>query len=260
MNENKKLLVIMGCLVAVVILVIAFAIASLVKDKKLYEQFEEAYSSDGATLVYIGRPGCGYCRLLNPGLEDMAKRYNFDYIYFDIDDYSSSYFNKVLKKLNLSDIGTPYLAIVGNDGIINVQNGYSDYNKLFSFLQNNSIIDKDATLPIDYIDYSTYEKLINSDKPEVIVVGQSECIYCANAKVALNDIAEQYNIKISYLSIDDLTEEEYEKFTSSFTYFTEEKWGTPVMFIAKNKEMVGRYNGFSGLSDYISFLEEQGVI
>jgi len=140
MNEKKKLLVIVGVLVAIVIFVIAFTIARMVNDKKLYEKFEQAYAGDKPTLVYIGKPGCQFCSLLNPSLQDMAERYDFEYIYFDIKNYSASYFNKVMDKLKIKEVGTPYLAIVGNNGVVNTQNGYIDYDKLFEFLQKNKVI------------------------------------------------------------------------------------------------------------------------
>jgi len=49
--------------------------------KKMYNEFLDAFNGNKNTLVYIGRPTCGYCNLLTPSLDDMQQRYEFNYVY-----------------------------------------------------------------------------------------------------------------------------------------------------------------------------------
>ena len=65
--------------------------------------------------------------------------------------------NGVLENLELTIIGTPYLAIVGDNKVIDRQNGFADYDKLFEFLQKNKIIKEDAELLLNYIGINEYD-------------------------------------------------------------------------------------------------------
>lgn len=260
MNESKKFLVVLGVIVFVVLGTIGFAFASSNKSEELYLQFEQAFNGDKNTLVYIGSSSCGYCSLLNPSLEDMKERYEFDYLYIDVNEMNKSHMSKLLSYLGLTKVGTPYLAIVANGKVVNTQNGYTDYDVTFKFLQDNGIIAEDAKLLLNYIDgYDEYEKLLKSDDNNIIVVGQSTCGYCVQAKIILNEIAEENNIKINYLNVSYLTEEEGEKFTNSLDYFAGE-WGTPVMMITKDGEMVDIIEQLVSKEEYIEFLEDNGVL
>ena len=95
------------------------------------------------------------------------------------------------------------------------QNGYSDYDITFEFLQDNGIIDEDAELLLNYIGLDEYEKLLKGKENSVVVVGQSTCAYCIQSKIILNKIAEEKGVEINYLNISYLTEEEGADFEAS---------------------------------------------
>ena len=230
------------------------------RNKAVYNKFIEAYEKDSNTLVYIGRPTCGYCNLLDINMSEMKERYDFDYIYINTDSFSSTYMKKVLEKLSLTSIGTPYLAIVGNNKVVDRQNGFADYDKLFSFLQKNKIIKEDAKLLLNYIGLNEYEKILKSKGNNIVVIGQSTCPHCLNAKVLLNQIVEEKDITINYLNITYLTPDEKKTFTNSFDYFKSDSWGTPVMMIIKNGKIVDMLEEFTTKDKYVEFLEENGVL
>ncbi len=260
MNESKKFLVVLGVIVFVILGTIGFAFASSNKSEELYLQFEQAFNGDKNTLVYIGSSSCGYCSLLNPSLTDMKERYGFDYLYIDVNEMNKSHMSKLLSYLGLTKVGTPYLAIVANGKVVNTQNGYADYDVTFKFLQDNGIIAENAELLLNYIDgYEEYEKLLKSDDKSIIVVGQSTCGYCVQAKVILNEIAEENDVTINYLNVSYLTEEEGEKFTNSLDYFAG-NWGTPVMMITKDGEMVDIIEQLVTKEEYVEFLEKNEVL
>lgn len=260
MNESKKILIVVGVVVFAVLGIFGFALAEGKASEELYNEFENAFNSDKNTLVYLGSSTCGYCQLLNPSLEDMKERYEFDYVYIDASEINSSYLNKILKELEISSLGTPYLAVVSNGKVVDTQNGYYDYDVTFEFLQENEIIDKDAELLLNYIGYDEYEKLLNGNENSVVVVGQSTCGYCVQAKIILNKIAEEKDVEINYLNISYLKEEEGEKFESSLDYFEDEQWGTPLMLIVKDGELVDIIEQLVTEDEYIEFLEENEVL
>ena len=259
MNESKKMLIVVGVVVFAVLGIFGFALTESKASEKMYNDFEAAFNGSENKLVYIGSSTCGYCQLLNPSLEDMKERYQFDYLYIDAAEISSGYIKKILAKLELSSLGTPYLAVVSNGKVVDTQNGYSDYDITFEFLQDNKIIAEDQELLLNYIDYEEYEKLLKSDEKNVIVVGQSTCSYCVQAKITLNEIVEENDITINYLNISYLTEEEGEKFESSLDYF-EGSWGTPIMMIVKDGKIVDIIEQYVEKDEYVEFLEENGVI
>ena len=259
MNESKKMLIIVGVVVFSILGIFGFALTESKASEAIYNNFEAAFNGTENKLVYLGSSTCGYCQLLNPSLEDMKERYDFDYLYIDVSEISSGYLKKILSQLELTSLGTPYLAIVSNGEIVDTQNGYSDYDITFEFLKDNKIIGEDQELLLNYIGYDEYEKLLNSDKKNVIVVGQSTCSYCVQAKVTLNDIVEENDITINYLNISYLTEEEGEKFESSLDYF-ENSWGTPIMMIVQDGKLVDIIEQYVDKDEYVEFLEENGVI
>lgn len=260
MNEKKKLLIVLSFIIFIIAACTIMVIVENIKSKTIYNQFIEAYEKEGNTLVYIGRPTCSYCNLLDINMSDMKQRYDFEYIYINTDSFNNNYMNKVLEKLELTSTGTPYLAIVGDNKVIDRQNGFADYDKLFEFLQKNKIIKEDAELLLNYIGINEYEKILKSKDNNIVVVGQSTCRYCLNAKVILNEIVEEKGITINYLNITYLTTDEKKIFTDSFDYFKSNSWGTPVMMIVKNGKIVDMIEQLTTKDKYIEFFEKNGVL
>ncbi len=259
MSESKKMLVVVGAVILLIIGSVGFVYAGNQDSKEIYEQFTTEFNDSENTLVYLGSSTCGYCSLLNPSLQDMASRYDFDYLYIDINEMSSSYVRKVLNDLGLTSVGTPYLAIVANGKVVDKQNGYDDYNVVFEFLQDNNVIAEDAKLDLNYIDYETYEELLASEDKEVIVIGQTTCGYCVQAKVILNDVASEHEVAINYLDYTKLDSDEKEQFAESLEYFQEE-WGTPIIMIVQNGEIVDMIEQLATEDEYVEFLQENEVI
>lgn len=260
MNEKKKLLVILGVVGLVILLIIGLTIKDSMDRKALYEQFEEAFNGSEKTLVYVGKTGCSWCGLLDPSIKEMKERYHFDYLYMNLSSLGNNYTSKMLNKLGLEKIGTPYLAIVQNGKVVDSQSGYVDYDKLFEFVQKNEIIDKDATLPLNYIGLEEYQTLLAGKEKSVIVVGQSTCHFCIEAKLILNEIADENNVEINYLNISYLTQDEGKTFQESLDYFKQDSWGTPVMIIVQDGKMVDVLPSLNTKEEYISFLKKQGVL
>lgn len=260
MNEKKKTIVVISIIAVILLFVILLIVRGDKESEELYNQFETAFNGEENTLIYIGRPTCPYCNLLDPNIKDMKERYGIDYIYINTDEFGSSYRNKVMEKLGLSKLGTPYLAVVSNGKVVDTQNGYADYDKLFKFLQENEIISEEAELSLNYIGYEEYKDLLNSKKASVIVIGQSTYQYCIKAKLILNDIADENDITINYLNISYLSSEEGANFEKSLEYFQENDWGTPIMMIVKKGEIIDMIEQLTTEEKYIEFLTENGVL
>ena len=259
MSENKKIIIVIGFVLVLLLGALGFVYADNKTSKQIYDKFLEAFNREENTLIYLGSKTCGYCSLLTPSLEDMKERYGLDYVYFEISDINSNYMKKILSHLGLSKIGTPYLVIASKGKIVDVQNGLTEYNNLFDLLQENNLISEDAKLSLNYIDYEEYEKLLSGHNKSAVVIGQTKCGYCVQAKLILNDIADEYGVTINYLNYTDLDSEEYASLIDSLDYF-QGSWGTPVMFILQDGKMIDVLSQLETKENYIEFLEENGVL
>lgn len=259
MNEKKKMYIVLGVIVAIILLVIGIVFVDYKEQKKMYDKFVEVFNANENTLVYIGRPTCSYCQLLTPSLDEMTERYDFNYVYINTDKLGSSFMKKILSHLNITSVGTPYLAIVSNSKVVDTQNGYADYDETFKFLQKNSIISEDAELLLNYIGLEEYKTKLAEDKLNVFVVGQSTCAYCVKAKLVLNQLVEQKKVDINYVNITYLTTDEKTEFNNSLDYL-KSGVGTPVMLITKNGKLIDTYEGYAPLENYVKFLEKNGVL
>lgn len=260
MNEIKRLIVVLSVAAVLLFSLIGFVFIGNKNSKDVYETFKEKFDGEINSLIYIGRPTCGYCNLLKPSLDDMKERYNFEYTYINIDEINESTLNKILQDLQIKEVGTPYMAVVSGGRVVGVQNGYADYDETFKFLQNNNIIASEEKLLLNYISYEEYESLIKSKEKSIIVVGQSTCSYCVNAKLVLNNIAEKNDVDINYLNVSYLKEEEITKFTSSFDYFKTDTWGTPVTIIVQKGKIIDTIEGLATEEEYTNFFKKNEVL
>lgn len=260
MNEMKKLLILIGIAVLFIVAIIVISFTGGNDSEEVYNKFDSAFNGTNNTLVYIGRPTCPYCNFLEPNLLDMKERYEFDYVYINTDEMNNTYMNKIMTQLNLTELGTPYLAIVSNGKVVATQDGYADYNITFEFLQKNKIISSEATLLLNYIGLEEYQELLKSKEEKIIVVGQSTCGYCTKAKITLNDIVEKNGTEINYFNLSYISQEEGAIFEASLDYFKNEQWGTPVTIIVKDGKIVDMLEQYVSESEYTEFFEENGVL
>ncbi len=258
-NETTKLFLILAILVAGIMAIVLIA-GSNQKSEEVLAVFNEKLNNADNQLIYIGRPTCSYCGLLEPSLEEMAERYEFDYLYVNTDELGTSHSSEIMAKIGKSSVGTPYMAIVSNGEVVAEQEGYTDYDYTFKFLQENDIIADEEVLNLKYINIDEYKQLLASPEKSIVVVGQSTCSYCVEAKLVLNDINEKYGTEINYLNTSYIeTEEQFNELTSSIDYFSTE-WGTPVTLILQNGQMIDVLEGLQTEEEYVDFFEGEGVI
>lgn len=262
MNEKKKLAVLLGIVIVTILLIVVGSLYESHKSKKYLESFYSAFNGSENKLVMIGRDNCSWCQLFKPNLDLMSEKYEFDYVYVNTNELTSGALSKLLKSVNVdeSEFGTPLTVIVKEGSVVDSLNGYVDEVKLLEFLKNNKIVSSDAKLKMNYINYSGYKKLLKSDETNILVIGQTSCTYCIKAKPILNRVSYDKNVKINYLNITELSDEDKEKFTDSLDYFNENEWGTPLTLIIKNGKVIDSASGLLDYDGYVSLFEKNGLI
>lgn len=198
-------------------------------------------------------------------MDNLAQKYNFEYTYVNIDKLSNSQFNKISGKLEIdtNNFGTPYLVIVKDGKKIAEQPGYVEEDDLFNFLQYNGIISENEVYETNLtkISYAEYKELIGKEEKEIIVIAQTGCSACASAKPSLNEIAEEYEVKINWFDIKRIaSEEEWQEFLSSLDYYQKNEWGTPLTLIVANNKVVDAYSGFYDKQAYVDFFKKNEFI
>lgn len=267
MNEEKKLYILLGIIVSVIVLLFGIIFLNEHNSKKYLEKFEEAFNGEEQEMVLLARENCSYCQMFNPLLDYMAEKYNFEYLYVDTNKLTNKALSTVLEKIKVDedDFGTPHLTLVKSGTVIGDIPGYADEQKLLEFLKKHGYAGENEVSPLNYLSFESYKETIKSSTPEVIVIGQESCGYCMMVKPVLLSIADKYNVKINYLNMTELNNSENSKeilteFNTSLAYLSEEEWGTPLMLIVKDNQVVGHYNGYGSEENYIKFLKEQGII
>lgn len=263
MDEKKKIIVLIGIVVSVVLFIVLGSIYESSKSKKYLKEFYDAFNSNENKLVMIGRDNCSWCQLFKPSLDFMHDNYGLEYTYVNTNELTSSSLNKLLKEIGVdsSNFGTPYTVVVKEGKVVDSLNGYADEADLFEFLKKYHFIASDEKLLLNYIDYSGYKKVISSTGTNILVIGQTSCGYCIKAKPILNQIVADKNIKINYLNITNLSDEERQKFTSKLDYFNDNtEWGTPLTLIIKDGKVIDSANGLLDYDGYLDLFEKNGLV
>lgn len=267
MNEQKKLYIILIAIAAFFVLIFGINFVNESNTKKYLETFNSIIENGEKKIILLGKESCPYCQMFQPLLDYMKEEYNFEYLYIDTTKITTKGLNEVIETLNIDpdDFGTPHLSLVDDGKVVDEIAGYVDEKQLLSFLIKYEFTPKDAQIPLNYVSYDEYEDLIESETPEVLVIGQTSCSACMMAKPALITIADKYDVKINYLNLTELKAEEngselMEKFNSSLEFYTKEEWGTPLMIVVKNEEVIGSSKGYHSTEDYVKFLKEKGII
>lgn len=267
MNEEKRLYILLGVIGFVIVSLFGFNFFNEHNSKKYVEKVEIALNNQEKQIILLAREGCQYCEMFFPILDYMVEKYDFEYLYIDTDKLTNKALSTILEKLKIAeeDFGTPHLSLVQSGNIIDEIAGYVDEQELIEFLKEHGYADENVTSPINYLTFDTYKETIKSSTPEVIVIGQKSCGYCMMVKPVLLSLSDKYNVNINYMNMTDLNdlenkEQVIEEFNNSLTYLKEEEWGTPLMLIVKNSEVIANYNGYGSEEAYVMFLKENGII
>lgn len=281
MTKEKKKTIIFTVVLAVIvaILLVAFVIIELKQNgtiaskevNEVMEEFNEEFNSKEKTIIYYASSSCSYCELQTPILETIAEDYDLDYYYIDSSTLGTKQRNEILEKLEIEH-ATPTTVIVQNGKVVDTAVGYTEGRAYVEFFKENGLVSEDAVYSaeqyITFVDYSEYEEIINDDKTNIVVIGQTTCSHCIAMKPAINTVAGEYDLTIYYLNITELTEEESNKFTDSLTtieyndpdFVESGSFGTPLTLIIENGKVKDYISGARTVSQLTRELTKMGII
>ena len=263
-KESKRLLIMLGIIVLVIVGIVVISIFGKTKSKKIISTVQELKNVTDVSAVYIMRDDCQYCELNKSNME-LMKEYGFEPYSVNTNELTENDLNDLISTLDIdpNNFGTPRLVVVGNGTVIDTLPSLPNFENLFKFVKENKLISDDSKLYLNYIGYSEYKKLIKSETNEVIVLATSSCKFCQAEHPILNEIAKETGAKINYMYLDYAftSQEEYDGFMSSMDWFKDNsEFGTPTTLIVKNKKVVSELSGYRTKDEVVSFYKDNGII
>ncbi len=255
MNEKKKSLILLSVLLVALLIIVVAVILSLIESNKKIEEVKEVLNSNEPKIVYLAKPSCYYCNLIEPITTSLQEEYGLDYYHINTGNLSNSELNKILEVLGIdvSTFGTPYIAVVQDGKIIGEQVGYTDEDVLFELFQKYNLIDQNASLHMNYID--TIDSVWNNENQTLVLVGQSGDTASIEARITLRKLAQEYSFEINYFDTAKLEEASiYNELLDTLKVEA-----LPVLVNVQNGDIVSKTTETSE-KNYKSFLEENGYI
>lgn len=135
-----------------------------------------------------------------------------------------------------------------------------DAEKIVATAQKESdAISEDEKKELTQIDMDTYLEYYNGSEEKLVLFARPTCSYCKIAEPIIQNIAYKYNFEIYYVNTDELADDEQEKLINSNTYFSE-GYGTPLLLIVKDGEIVDKIDGLTDTEHYLDFFEYYGYV
>ena len=232
------------------------------KIENINETIKEVKEQEGYNLLYIGAEDCEACSYQLPQIEAIIKTYDFPMYYIDLNNLSDNKVSDIVNDLGIktTEFVTPSLVIYKDGELEDMVSGFQTPDMLFDFLQKNSIISAEANMYINYLDLDKYKEIIQSEVPQIIALGSYSSEESNTTQVELWKVAKENNIKINYLSLSTLTEEEGADFESTLSFFSENEVGIPMIIVVKNGEVIASSLETFDTEGYINFFKENGLM
>ena len=108
------------------------------------------------------------------------------------------------------------------------------------------------------VSLSEYLNLINSGEKKIVLVARPTCGYCEKFSPILKKAKDDMNLEINYIDTDKFSNEDWTTFSNSLAYLNREEWGTPLVMIVQNGEVLSVNNGYVDLATIKAFFETNG--
>lgn len=120
-------------------------------------------------------------------------------------------------------------------------------------------ISNDERTKPNEVSIDEYLELFKSENRKLVLLSKETCSYCQIATPILENIIYKHNVDINYLNVGNLSGEDTQKLISSSDYFSE-GYGTPLIFIVQNGEIVDKIDGLVTKESYMEFFKQYGFM
>ena len=109
------------------------------------------------------------------------------------------------------------------------------------------------------IDIDEYLDLYDGSEDSIVLFSRPTCGYCQIAEPILHHIAYQYKLTINHVNTDEMSSSDETKLVESDDYFSD-GFGTPLLVVVSNGEIVDMVSGFVDTDSYVSFFTDNVFI
>ena len=124
---------------------------------------------------------------------------------------------------------------------------------------DNSEIPENEQADLNEIDIDEYLALKEGEEKAIIYVSRPTCHYCQEEDPIIKNVVYEYGITVNYLNTDELDDDGQAKLIRSDDYFSE-GYGTPLILVVQNDEIVDKIEGLTTKDNMISFFKEHEFI
>lgn len=101
------------------------------------------------------------------------------------------------------------------------------------------------------ISYKETKEKINNKETFILYIGSSSCTACKSFKPVLEKVIKDYQIKVSYIDVSKLSDEEVNEFSTIINFGN----STPKVYFIKDGEY-SQYNAIKGTQEYDYVVEK----
>ena len=109
------------------------------------------------------------------------------------------------------------------------------------------------------IDIDEYLDLYDGSEDSIVLFSRPTCGFCQIAEPILHHIAYQYKLTINHVNTDEMSSDDETKLVESDDYFSD-GFGTPLLVVVSNGEIVDMVSGLVDTDSYVSFFTDNGFI
>ncbi len=182
----------------------------------------------------------------------------------------SSILNIIITFLIISIISVSLLVINKFSSKSNLSNNSTNSNNYIDEEKKNTDDNTEEKPQEKYdlyeINYAEYLSRFNNNKPYIVLLTMNDCPHCIEYKPIANMIANDYKLNISFLSVEKITNEQYNNIHDTINvlkdqYYDNEKViPTPTTIIINNNKEVSSKLGSLSYDKLKDFLIENKII
>lgn len=121
-------------------------------------------------------------------------------------------------------------------------------------------ISKKEQKDLNNISIDEYLALKSGSELSVIYIARPTCGYCQKEEPIVKNLAYLYEgLKINYLNTDELSEDDFNKLTSSDDFFSS-GFGTPTIILVKDGNIVDSSRGYHTKAELVEFFQKNELI
>lgn len=99
----------------------------------------------------------------------------------------------------------------------------------------------------------------NSTDTNIIFWGRETCNISVEEVEILNKIITDYEYKINYLDIENVTDDEYKTLSNLDEFIADYLWTTPIIIITKDGKIIDSKVGYTDYDSLVKFFKNNGI-